>query len=160
MAGESQCARLKKVKIYIDQSGKVEYTSKNTVVAFSNGKQKSILIKARDKREIQRFFREAGKPDIFVYKTFAILIYLLIADELKEITGVVIDTEYVGKEFLIKNFLMQIFQKRGIGFSPQNISFFHAGKKHLCHVAAIETYRKAKKPDVVINLAAVLKNVF
>ncbi len=32
----------------IDQSGKIEYTSHNTVIAYSNGKKKAILIKAKD----------------------------------------------------------------------------------------------------------------
>jgi len=63
------------MKIEIDQSGKIEDTSKNTIIAFSNGKFKSIFISAREKRELQKFFRRIGKPRIFVYRVFAILIF-------------------------------------------------------------------------------------
>ena len=63
------------MRIEIDQSGKIENTNKNTIIAFSNNKFKSIFISAKDKREIQKFFRRIGKPRIFVYKTFAILIF-------------------------------------------------------------------------------------
>ena len=71
--------------IEIDQSGKIENTSKNTVIAFSNEIFGSILVKAKDKREIQKIFRKIGKPRIFVYRLFAILIFLLIKNHLKKI---------------------------------------------------------------------------
>ena len=54
------------MRIEIDQSGKIENTNKNTIIAFSNNKFKSIFISAKDKREIQKFFRRIGKPRIFV----------------------------------------------------------------------------------------------
>ncbi|MBD3279668.1 MAG: hypothetical protein GF390_03080 [Candidatus Pacebacteria bacterium] len=38
------------MKLEIDQSGKVEYTSHDTVLAFSNGKQGSIFLPAKDKK--------------------------------------------------------------------------------------------------------------
>ena len=56
------------MNIAIDQSSKIEYTNKDTVIAYSNHKQKSLIIKAKDKRKVQKMFREAGKPDIFIYK--------------------------------------------------------------------------------------------
>ena len=79
------------MKIEIDQSGKIENTSKDTVIAFSDGIRKAIRISSNDKREIQAIFRRIGKPRIFIYKLFAILIFLLIRDHLKELDEVVID---------------------------------------------------------------------
>lgn len=64
--------------IEIDQSEKIEYTHKNTVVAFSNGISGSIIIKSKEKRKIQEIFRKAGKPKIFVYDLFAALIFILL----------------------------------------------------------------------------------
>lgn len=71
--------------IKIDQSGKVEDTRINTVVSFSNGKRKSISIDRREKRELQKIFREGKKGHVFIFKTFAILIFLLIKEDIFEI---------------------------------------------------------------------------
>ncbi len=147
------------MKILIDQSSKIEYTKRNTVLAFSNGKQKSLLIKAGDKREIQKIFREAGKPDIFTYKTFAILIYLLIKDDLKKIQQIVIDKEYPGKESLIKNFLLEILRKHGNNFDPDDISFMLVGKKHPCHKIAINVFRRNAKSDLAVSKKEVLGEI-
>ena len=94
------------MNIEIDQSGKVENTSKNTIIAFSNDIFGSIFITAKDKREIQKIFRKIGKSRIFVYRLFSILIFLLIKDHLKRIDQIIIDEEYPGKENLIKNYLI------------------------------------------------------
>jgi len=95
------------MKIEIDQSGKIENTSKNTIIAFSDDISGSIFIKAKDKREIQKVFRQIGKSKVFIYKLFAILIFLLIKNHLKRLEEIIIDEEYPGKSALIKNFLLQ-----------------------------------------------------
>ncbi|HEX9722115.1 MAG TPA: hypothetical protein VGA53_02520 [Candidatus Paceibacterota bacterium] len=71
------------MRIEIDQSGKIENTSKDTIIAFSNGIRKAIRISSVDKREIQAIFRRTGKPRIFVYKFFSILVFLLIEKHLE-----------------------------------------------------------------------------
>jgi hypothetical protein len=147
------------MNIFIDQSSKIEYTSQNTVIAYSNGKQKAILIKAKDKREIQEIFRQAGKPDMFVYRTFAVLIYLLIKKELKEITHIAIDKEYIGKESLIKNFLLEVIRKNGKDFPPEDISFVLVGKKHGCHKKAIGVYRGDQTADIIVERKEVLAEI-
>lgn len=43
----------------IDQSGKVEDTQKLTVVCFANGKAKTLLISAKEKRKVLIAMREA-----------------------------------------------------------------------------------------------------
>jgi len=78
-------------RIYIDQSGKVEYTNKQTVVAYSNGRNKALFISSISKKKIQKVFRDAGKPDLFAYRTFAILIYLLIKEDLNKLSIITID---------------------------------------------------------------------
>lgn len=45
------------MKCYIDQSGKVENTSKLTVVAYANGKVRSLKISAVEKRKVCYFLR-------------------------------------------------------------------------------------------------------
>src|SRR3990167_4299054 len=102
------------MQIYVDQSGKVEYTSQDTVIAYSNAKRKSLVIRAEEKRKIQQMFREAGKPTIFAFKTFALLVYLLIRDDVMDIGTVMIDREYVGKEWLVKQVLPHLWRKPGV----------------------------------------------
>lgn len=146
-----------KDKIEVDQSNKVEYTKKNTVVAYSNKKQKALLIKARDKRKLKQLFREAGKPYIFVYKTFAVLIYLLIKDDLEQIESIVIDQEYQGKEPLIKDFLLQIIRKNTKSqIDRDNIWFEQIGKKSKAHEKAINTFREDDKPDIYVRYNDIL----
>lgn len=62
----------------IDQSGKIEQTNKRTVIALSNFVQATIMLKAKDKRDLQEIYRLAGKPKVFSTQVFAALTYLLI----------------------------------------------------------------------------------
>ena len=146
--------------IYIDQSGKVEYTSQNTVVAFSNGKYKSVLIKATDKRKIQQAFREAEKPNMFVYKTFAALLYLLVEKENFSILEIKIDREYWGKEAIIKDHLLRIVRKQNnTNFDASKISFCLVGRSRTCHILAIAVLRGNKKADKIVTAKEILSLV-
>jgi len=147
------------MKIEIDQSGKVENTSKNTIIAFSNSKFKSILISARDKREIQKFFRRIGKPRIFVYRVFAILIFLLIKKDLREIKEIIIDTEYTGKSSLIKNFILQEIKKINPSFSKDDIDFQEIGKKSKAHFLAYGVATGKKKADIEVGAKEILRMI-
>ncbi len=141
----------------IDQSGKIENTSKNTVIAFSNKIFGSIFISAKDKREIQKIFRNAGKPRIFVYKLFTILIFLLIKKHLKDINQIIIDDEYPGKGYLIKNFLQQEFRKKNSDFSANNITIKRIGKKSRAHYLAYGVATGRKMPDKRVTIREILK---
>lgn len=88
----------------IDQSGKIEDTSKNTVLALANSKSFSVLITAKCKRQLQDVFRRRGQNRIFVYWTFAAGVALLLKDQLKAVNEVIIDEEYTGKDKLIKKY--------------------------------------------------------
>jgi len=139
------------VRIEIDQSGKIEYTNKPTVVAYSNGIVKSILIRSQDKKKIEKLFRLIGSPDMFIYKTFALLIFLLIKNDLEKIRQVVIDVEYTGKDNLIKTFIKRLAIKSGKDFDVSKIHFVRVGKKSRSHIRAIGVYRGQLKPDLVVK---------
>jgi len=145
------------MKLYIDQSGKVEKTSKSTVVAFSNGKQKAIFISSIEKRKIQKIFRDAHKPDMFTYKTFAVLIYLLIKNHLKQIDAIVIDQEYHGKEPLIKKYVVELIRKGGDTFDTQDIHFSEISKHNNAHKKAISVFRKNMKPEMIVKYSDLLE---
>jgi len=145
------------MRIEIDQSGKIENTSKNTIIGFSNNIFGSIFISAKDKREIQKIFRNAGKSRIFVYKLFAVLIFLLIIKHLENIDQVTIDDEYPGKGYLIKNFLFQEIQKINPTFSVENIIIKRIGKKSRAHYIAYGVAIDKKLPDKRVSIKEILK---
>ena len=147
------------MRIEIDQSGRIEYTSKPTVVAFANSKTYSIIFLSRDKKYLQKIFRKAGTPNMFVYKTFAILIFLLVKNFTKSIDQIIIDHEYLGYDKLIKQFLLDLLRRHKKNFDSHDITFRHIGKKSFAHQIAIEAYR-AKRADRKITIKDVLKIAF
>lgn len=148
------------MRIEIDQSGKIEYTTHDTVVAFSNHKSKTVFIQKKDKRAIQKICRKYKQSSIFIYKTFASLIYLLIKDDLKEIQQIIIDQEYEGHESEIKHFLLQIIRKANKNFPKDNIIFKQIGKKSRAHILAYKVYQKQAKADIIIKADELIKYIF
>ena len=86
------------MKIEIDQSGRVEETNRDTILAFANDNEFTVIITARTKRRLQEIFRQIGKPTVFMIYIFAISVYLLIKPKLNSITDIIIDIEYAGWE--------------------------------------------------------------
>lgn len=143
--------------IEIDQSGKIENTSKNTIIAFSNHIFESVIIKAKDKREIQKIFRKIGKPRIFVYRLFAVIVFILIKPYLNKIEQIIIDEEYPGNLNLIKNFLLQEIRRSHPNFQTTKIIFRKIGKKSRAHYLAYGTAIDKKLPDKIISAKKALK---
>ena len=142
------------MKIEIDQSGKIENTSKVTVVAFANEVSHAILIPAKVKRQLQEVFRRQGKPRLFVYRTFAAGVFLLIKDYLPKIKDIVIDTEYTGHEKQIKDVILELIRKEHL--PEPNIYFQRIGNKPKVHYAAYDVFSKKKKADKVISFEDII----
>lgn len=133
-----------------DQSGKIEATSVDTIIAFSDGISRSVLISKKEKRKLQAKFRAKGRGPVFIYKTFAILIFFLIKDYLSKVRTIAIDKEYQGKEYAIKGFLLREIRKYR-DFDKNNIHFMRIGKKSRAHGKALHTFRKQEKPDIIVK---------
>jgi len=143
--------------IEVDQSGKIENTNKDTVIAFTNDIFGSILIKARNKRAIQKIFRSIGKHKIFIYRLLAILTFLLIRKYLKKINEIIIDEEYPGKSAMIKDFLLREIRKVRPDFPKENIHFQLVGKKSRAHYLAYGVEIGKKLPDKEVGYLEILK---
>lgn len=129
----------------IDQSGKIEQTSKNTVIALSNSTQTSIILKAKDKRDLQSIYRAAGKPKLFSIQVFAALTYLLIENSHVNDGIMYIDKEYPGYEDIIKSYLVQLINKRGrVKLDPENIRFTLVGKASKAHLFGYKHFKQGK----------------
>lgn len=129
----------------IDQSGKIEQTNKNTVICLSNSTYATIILKAKDKRQLQEIFRKAGKPRVFPTQVFAALTYLLL-EHAKVKSGLIyIDKEYPGHESIIKSYLTQLINKRGkVILDPENIRFMLVGKTSNAHLIGYKDWKRER----------------
>ena len=142
------------MKIQIDQSGKIEYTSVPTVVADSKGNY--LFIKSNDKKYLQQIFRKAGKPQMFVIETFSLLVLLVIQKTFSRSADYVIDVEYPGKNEIIKSYIIRFSRKLKIAILPEQINFSLIGKKSKSHWFAIKRFRNELKGEIV-ELKSLLK---
>lgn len=129
----------------IDQSIKIENTSKTTYVSLVNGESITVSISAKDKRELKLFFRELNKPLIFKIFTFSVLCARIIM--LSKAKSISIDCEYTGHEIDIKSFIIQIL---AIENWPEiNISFSRIGKKSHAHEVVYKSFKKKIKGTII-----------
>ena len=146
------------MQIEIDQSGKIEETNKDTIIAFSNGIKQSVRIHRRTKRRLQETFRTYGKPRLFRFRVFACGVYILIKNYLSKINQIVIDTEYIGNEKLIKEMIIEIANSEPIKNDlRQKIVFKRIGKNSSAHILALSVSRKNIKADKVIGYDELVK---
>jgi hypothetical protein len=143
--------------IEVDQSGKVEKTNIDTVLAFSDGKSAAVLISAEVKRVCLQTLRRRGKPKITnVLRIFAAGLFLLLQDVLEEVTWVTIDQEYPGHEEDIKGMLLRLIWASGKGFEKEQIVFQHVGKKSVAHFKAYGVYKGFQKADRTLTAEDIL----
>ena len=135
------------MKYQIDQSGKIEDTSKDTILAVANEDfAYTLKIPARVKRELQIYFRSIGEPKLFVYKTFTAGLFILLNAYNVKIDSVEIDREYSGHEELIGGMLKMLFKIFGVG-SRINYSFQLVGKSSPAHDAAYKVTAGKERED-------------
>ncbi len=145
--------------IEIDQSGKVEETAKDTVVAFTNNKgfKRSIKISRREKRKLQKFFRQLGKPRFYTHKVFAVLVFLLLKSHVSKLDQVIIDPEYPGYESLLRNLIGELLESSNKKFERSRITFKRIGKRAQAHKVANSVFRREEKPSMTVNAKDLLK---
>lgn len=149
--------------IEVDQSGKIGDTKVPTVLAFANSESYAILIPATVKRDSLRALRQHGKSGTTLYvELFAIGLYLLLKDHIQKVTLVTIDIEYPGHSDKIKGRVLHLLQRAGISIEADRIRFdliHKGGKKPRAHDKAYYTYRGEMKPDRVVTLNELLREV-
>jgi len=144
--------------IEVDQSIKVEQTRQDTVLAFSDGIQRVILIPAEVKRACQQELRSRGvKPGMLALRMFTAGLLLLLKGQMDSIASLTIDTEYEGKEGEIKGLLLPFILQWVPGFPKEAITFRRIGRRSSAHKLAWETHRGERKPDQVATLEELLR---
>lgn len=133
----------------IDQSGKIEQTERNTVIACINSQEITIFLKKSEKRKLQKVFISLEMKKFFSYLTFAALLALLIK-KLKPKTKVIIDKEYFGHEELIEDKIKIYLEQLGEKSLP-TIEWGHVGKASKAHNLAYLVAVAKRKPDLAVN---------
>ena len=145
------------MRVEVDQSGKIEQTSHDTVVAFSDDEEFAVLIPAKVKRELiaaLRARRRLRRPYPFI---FAAAVYELVKDHLDRLEQIVIDIEYQDRESAIKGKLLALIRRRNPGYPKDRISFARIGKKSAAHEKALATYRGETAPGRVLTTDALMQ---
>lgn len=142
--------------VEVDQSGKVEDTAVDTVVGIANKRfSYSVRLPAREKRKLQRVFRQQGIAPLFPYRVFSALIYFAIRHN-RRIQEIVIDTEYTGKDDLIRLYLTRHVRRFQPKRTMPHISFASIGRSSPAHEVAINTYRGRRTPDITIHSSDII----
>jgi len=145
-------------RLQVDQSSKVEQTNKPTVVAYSNGEQRALLVPARVKREVLAYLRAQGRESkIAVLLTFSALLALLLCDVASDAEEILLDDEYAGQRGVIKYQLIIYLERLGCRIDPDTIKFGFIGKKSPAHDLAIGVYRGERKPDRIVKAEDLLE---
>lgn len=146
------------MKIEVDQSGKIEDTATDTVIAFSNEDNYSVLIKAATKRSCLHNLRKRGKTGKSIYrKIFSVGLYLLLKNHIKKNDSVIIDVEYSGRSDSIKENLINLFKSERAKISSNNLRFTRIGRKSNAHNIAYLAHRKVLKVGKIIGEEDLMK---
>lgn len=144
--------------VEIDQSGKVEITRVPTVLAYANHESYAILIPATTKRQWLQYVRTTyTRPEYHYTRIFSACVFLLIEDRVETFDSVLIDTEYPGKDGLIKSMVIGYLRKFNKDYSRLRLHFGFVGKRAKVHEVAIETYRGNRPPNRIITMQDVLR---
>lgn len=147
--------------VEVDQSGKIEQTNTDTVLAFANGISYSIRIPARIKRSAFAYLRghhpEVQERKMLPLRMFAAGLYLLFRSHLACLGVIRIDVEYVGREADIKALLLRLIWRDLPSFDANRIVFHHVGKGSSAHAVAAEVAKSRRIADEIISLDTLLR---
>ena len=142
--------------VELDQSGKIEATHEDTILALARnvGDTYAILIPATLKRYLIKTLRKKyAKPQILYLRLFCASVFLLLHSYgLKKLSTVVIDAEYWGHEAEIKGELLNFIRQHAPLFSKDDIVFMQIGKHSSAHVVALATFRGERATDYIAHL--------
>lgn len=135
--------------IEVDQGGKVELLSHDTIIACSNDVQYSIRIPKKIKQDI--YYNYKNRISQLRYKLFCIGAYYCIKKFLAKSKLITIDDEYHGKNNLVKPILIPYIRKEYKDFDEKLITFNQITRNSNAHHIAIETFRGEHRPNDVLT---------
>lgn len=136
------------MRIEIDQSGKIE-DYLDTVVAFRNKEQYTVLLQREIKTQILNKYRNKYKD--IRYRLLAILIYHCIKNYLDKVQLIIIDDEYEKRGIDIKKHLLRLIWKDYPNFDKKLIKFSRIGKMSNAHRLAYQTFIGKLAPNKILT---------
>lgn len=129
--------------ITVDQSPRIENWTQDSVIAFSNSKQRAILIPSPLKREALALLKKRGKTeDTAKWIILAAGIFLLLQDDLPRITSVVIDREFDDRTMKsLCHWLWQKMKPLKPTLALHHISFTSIKRKNPAHYLAYGVFK-------------------
>lgn len=152
---KDQKKKLSQLNYQIDQSGKVEHTNKDTVVALSNDHHLAILLKSKTKRIIKEWFKKEKRIRFFPFLTFAALLAILIKISSPK-KRIEIDREYFGHENLVSERVTTYLNLLGMKKHPP-LEWGHVGKTSQAHNLGLRIAKDKVKPNKVVSLEEVME---
>jgi hypothetical protein len=145
--------------VEVDQSGRIDFTKDDTVLAFANAKLAySILIPATVKRSAIKYIRSHYKQLSLPYiKLFSAALFILLRKNIEKIDTIIIDTEYYGHNGEIRGELLNYIRKVITDFPKSGVVFTQIGKHSPAHFAALETFLGIKKQNRTISLEEIIE---
>lgn len=141
----------------VDQSGRIEFTKEDTVLALSDGVGYTILIPSIVKRSCVRALRRRGfSGPTFYIQLFAVALFFLLKGQMEGHPQIAIDVEYEGKEAQIKEHLLNLLHRDGVSVERDQITFRHIGKKSPAHMLSLDTLRGRKEASRTLTEADLL----
>jgi len=142
----------------VDQSGRTDRLTMDTVLAFSDRIRSSILISKAVKRECYDRLKAWGvRKGRIGIKLFIAGLVLLLQDHIAALETITIDQEYVGgAQGDIKSELVQRLRQRRPDLRSDQVVLRSIGKKSRAHQLALETYRGKRQPDRRVGVEEVL----
>mgnify|MGYP000624977346 CR=1 FL=1 len=145
------------IQVEIDQSGRTDVLTHDTVLACSNGIQAAILIPARVKRQCYQQLKAKGvRKRLIGIKLFAAGLVLLLQPHIAHLELIIIDLEYEGWNATIKEHLLRHLRTERPTLTNQQIVFRRIGKGSPAHSLALSVYRGKRKPDRLIGAKELL----
>lgn len=148
------------MKIEIDQSGKIEATQSDTVIADSLGNH--ICFRSIGKQVLQTIYREQKRPRVFVYEVFSALTAVLIRKTFHKTNQYIVDIEYFNQDDYLRSLIASFLRKLKMIVDPAQISFGRIGKNSKAHATAYQILTNKRIKRIYISsekLLTILKPI-
>lgn len=142
--------------VYIDLSAKVEQWTKASAVAMANDMSRTLWVSSKVKQRTRQLLIERHGSKSIQYRVLAILVYLVVREDLPNIRQIVIDQDYSGSqaEATIKTFLLELLRRDLPNVKARFVRFENVAKSR-ADVLAKQVFDGKIKPDRTVRFAEI-----